>query len=149
MTYDLTMVHWIGIGTIVCVLVLAVGLSIDKYRIQLKRKRFAARASKSFSQIYDEYFKSEGLPFQIVSKVWLNTAEKLRLDPQKLRPTDRFGYELAPVKGYPVEDEILDLADILNDIKDSETLDLQLIDLGKFVVFVSKQQCESSSQQQE
>lgn len=72
-------------------------------------KRFENRPDLSLEQIYREYFARESLPRDLVSELWKEVAESLRLPPGKLRPTDRFDQELAPPGGWEHDDEVMEV----------------------------------------
>lgn len=72
---------------------------------QLRLKRFAARPTLDWGQIYAQFFAGTSFPKQLVCELWLEVARTLRLPPGKLRPSDRFDKELAAVEGWEEGDE--------------------------------------------
>jgi hypothetical protein len=72
-------------------------------------KRFHGRPNLSLEQIHSKFFGQTNFPKELVSELWKEVAESLRLPPGKLRPTDRFDQELAAPKGWEFDDEILDV----------------------------------------
>jgi hypothetical protein len=62
---------------------------------RLRAKRFEKRAEVPFDDIFDEHFQKDGIPRDVAERLWNESAMKLRLDPRKLRPTDRFDSELS------------------------------------------------------
>ena len=97
----------------------AAGGAIFAYRFEEKRLptkhgRFDGREALSPDDIYERYFAGTGMPRERVVAVWLEIAQLLRLDAGKLRPSDRFDSELAPVEGHLVEDELSDIEDLLH-----------------------------------
>lgn len=72
-------------------------------------KAFEGRSELSLDQIYGEFFASRNLPKELVCELWKEVAGSLRLPPGKLRPTDRFDKELAPVKGWEFDDDIVEV----------------------------------------
>ena len=83
-----------------------------KKRLQIKQSRFAQRDSMSLESIARTYYPTFNA--DEVTRLWVLVAQTLALDAEKLRPTDRFDSEFAPVKGYLTEDELVDLEDILS-----------------------------------
>jgi hypothetical protein len=72
-------------------------------------KQFQGRPDLSLEQIHGEFFGRANFPKELVSELWNEVAESLRLPPGKLRPTDRFDKELAAPQGWEFDDEILDV----------------------------------------
>jgi hypothetical protein len=107
-------VKWIlfllGMGGIV-----GLGLFIDSARLHAKRARIANRQKMTIDELYDTYYSATQISKDKVVYYWGVIASLLRLDPQKLRPTDRFAVELAPVNGKELSDEIEDVAQFLVD----------------------------------
>jgi hypothetical protein len=86
---------------------------IEAKRLPTKRARFADRENLNVEEIYERYFSDSGLKKEEVIDLWIKIAQTLHLEPGRLRPTDRFDAELAPVRGYLVEDELVDLEDLV------------------------------------
>ncbi len=61
---------------------------------KLRASKFADRESLSFDQIYERYFGASGLAKDIARELWDEAGASLKVDPKKLRPTDRFSDEL-------------------------------------------------------
>jgi len=103
-------VKWIGVG-VVLLLVAAAGVvfALELRRLPKKRARFADRESVPVLTIFDRYYADRGIDQPTFSRLWTRVAEILRLDATRLRPTDRLDLELAPVKGYLAEDEVVAL----------------------------------------
>jgi len=96
----------------VSVVVLAVIGGVLAWNILPRRqrlKRFECRPNLSLEQIHRQYFARESFPRELVSELWKEVAESLRLPPGKLRPTDRFDQEFAPPSGWEYDDEVLEL----------------------------------------
>lgn len=101
-------------------------------------KRFENRPDLSLEQIHREYFSRENLPRELVSELWKEVAEALRLPPGKLRPTDRFDQVLTPPRGWEYDDEIWEVQWAAERrLKQSGTqVDLsQIITVGDYVRF--------------
>jgi hypothetical protein len=100
-------------AAIIIVVLLALGLSaslVAKQRLPAKRKRFVGREGIPLNEIYSTYFAASNLRETDVVELWAKVAEILKLDPQMLRPEDRFKVEFAPVAGYSsAQDELEDL----------------------------------------
>lgn len=87
---------------------------IEKRRLPEKLSRFADRESLSPDIIYQRYFNSKMMiRVEEFIPVWQEIGALAKLDPEKLRPSDRFKVELTPVSGHLVEDELIDLEDML------------------------------------
>jgi hypothetical protein len=74
-----------------------------------KLERFANRQDLSLDSIYSQFFEANNLPKGLVLELWNEVATPLRIPPGKLRPEDRFNNELAPVKGWELDDDLLDV----------------------------------------
>jgi hypothetical protein len=62
-----------------------------------KRKRqaeFGSRELLTAEDIFATYYGDSGLDKDVVVRLWNECAAKLRIPPEKLRPTDRFEHEL-------------------------------------------------------
>lgn len=84
----------------------------EKKRLEKKRARFADRPPLLLEDIYETHYKDANFDFVSFARFWKELASLLNLDPTKLRPTDRFDEELAPVDGYLAEDELVDIAEM-------------------------------------
>lgn len=63
-----------------------------------KRKRqaeFSDREPLGAEEIFVRYYGDSGLEKSVVGRLWNECAAKLKIPPEKLRPTDRFEHELA------------------------------------------------------
>ena len=97
----------IGIGIAIFLVVHIVIFVLRNFgRIRRKRQRFAHRSALPCDRIYQTYFAESGLDPMDVQESWKELANTLKLDPQRLRPTDRFDRELAPVAGTTKLDEL-------------------------------------------
>ncbi len=96
---------WI-FGLAVCV-VAALLWTFIPYRRRLQR--FTNREDLSFDDIYSQFFRKSDLPKDQVMELWNEVAKALSLPPGKLRPTDRFAKELAPVEGWEFDDDIVEV----------------------------------------
>ena len=101
------------IHAIVLLLLLAVfcaaAYRIGRRRILIKRERFAQRPSIPVGDIYRSFYADSGLNRQEVTRLWNLVASAMKLDPEKLRPGDRFKEDMGPIKGHLVPDELEDL----------------------------------------
>jgi hypothetical protein len=71
--------------------------------------QFADREELSSDSIYRAFFAEQDLPKGLVIELWDEVASPLRLPPGKLRPSDRFDRELAPVRGWEFDDDIVEV----------------------------------------
>ena len=62
-------------------------------------------------QLYTTYFGAGVVSRERFEFLWNAVAATLKLDPNRLRPSDRFDTELSPVEGHLVEDELIDLTE--------------------------------------
>ncbi len=92
---------------------LALGLGtaywLESRRLPKKRARLANRESLSIQDLYLKYYGGTRVQQEAFNRIWETAARELNLDATKLRPSDRFDQELAPVKGHLVEDELVAL----------------------------------------
>lgn len=86
-------------GAIALAAALGFGLAASVWSfVASKRKRraeFSAREPLSAEQVFAKYYAGSGLDKNIVVRLWNECAAKLKIQPEKLRPTDRFELELA------------------------------------------------------
>jgi hypothetical protein len=88
----------------------------DHLRKEKKRKRIKDRTPLSKDEIYQQYYSDSEFQKEDVLFLWVNVAKLLSLDYRKLRPTDSFIDELAPVPGEELSDEsenVLEFLDFL------------------------------------
>lgn len=102
----------VAVALLVCV---KLAYRIEAKRLPTKQARFKDRENLSVEEIYQRYFSDSGLQKEKVLDLWLKIAQTLHLEPGRLRPTDRFDTELAPVQGHHVEDELIDLEELARD----------------------------------
>ncbi len=72
----------------------AYGITIVLLAPRLRRRPLARRPAVPFPQIYREHFASLPYPEETVERVWKELAADLRVDPERLRPADRWDEEL-------------------------------------------------------
>jgi hypothetical protein len=72
--------------------------------------RFKNREELSADIIYTEFFATNNLQKELVSQLWNEVASLLHIPPGKLRPSDRFDKELAPVQDWEFDDETLEVS---------------------------------------
>ncbi len=102
----------VAVALLVCV---KLAYRIEARRLPTKQARFKDRENLNVEEIYQRYFSESGLKKEKVIDIWMKIAQTLHLEPGRLRPTDRFDAELAPVRGYHVEDELIDLEELARD----------------------------------
>jgi hypothetical protein len=89
----------------------------DRDRRTRRRARIVERSPLPVEQVYSMYYRDSGLQEADLMQHWLEVAEILDLDPQKMRPTDRFDVEYAAVATFSFPgDELEDLHDRMLDI---------------------------------
>ena len=72
-------------------------------------EHFADRDDLSPDSIYSQFFAANNLPKELVLELWNEVAVPLRVPPGKLRPSDRFDKELAPMEGWEFDDDAFDV----------------------------------------
>jgi hypothetical protein len=111
-----------------------------------KLKRLTNREELTTDEIYSHFFAGKNLPKELVLKLWNEVADSLHLPKGKLRPTDRFDKELAPVKGWEYDDDIAEVTWAAQHRlkKIGTTFDLSKIQtLGDYVEFFGRLQLEA------
>lgn len=71
--------------------------------------RFVEREELSADSIYSQFFAANNFPRELVAELWNEVALPLRVPPGKLRSSDRFDKELAPVEGWEFDDDTLEV----------------------------------------
>lgn len=120
---------------------------IESQRIPQKQERFRGREKKSLLQINKDYFLEYTIDQSRFEYLWMKAATILKLDPYLLLPSDRFDIELSPVKGFFVEDEIVDLSDFYEDeCKKIGILSRRdkLLTLGEMIIILSTKSAAES-----
>jgi hypothetical protein len=103
-------------SAILCLLMAMFGLvayRVSKNRLPFKRERLSGRNSMSVNEIYNSFYSNSGLDRDKIIGLLNLVATTMKLDVDKLRPTDRFKEDLGPVKGYPIPDELEDLEEVV------------------------------------
>jgi len=109
--------YFVLVAASVCLSAIGYGIWKEVLRRSRRRERIAERESLSEADIYDRFYRKTGLSRAAVLKYWNEVARWLRMPAGKLRPSDRFDVELAPVKGAELDDEIEELSDYLEEEK--------------------------------
>jgi hypothetical protein len=65
------------------------------FAYRLRAKRLSDREKISFENIFVSHFQKDGIRRDVAESLWNESAIKLKLDPRKLRPADRFDSELS------------------------------------------------------
>ena len=92
--------------------VVIVGGAVLVWRFIPQRRRlerFAGRDELSLDSVYSEFFAANKLPKELVLELWNEVAVPLRIPPGRLRPSDRFEKELAPVEGWELDDDTIEV----------------------------------------
>jgi len=94
--------------------------------------RFAAREPLDIDkQVRDAYPEHEYLADTLID-YWGKTASILKIDGRMLRTTDRFDNILAPVPGYPIEDEVDDLSEFVQEALEGTGVSTELAEIKTF-----------------
>jgi hypothetical protein len=112
------------------------GWFIGKKRLGQRAARILGRDSVPLDSVYDKYYATSGLSREDVLKYWKLVASTLKIDPTRMRPEDRFREEYSPVKGYPVEDELVDLEELVRQRCKSLRLDYSKVKIGTLDEFI-------------
>lgn len=94
------------------ILILYLAWRTNDVRRLMRRKRFELRTSLSLDEIYAEVLTKNpnlNMDFSTFCKHWGRISAIMDCDPLKLRPEDSFSDVLSVVKGFPCEDECLDV----------------------------------------
>jgi hypothetical protein len=76
-------------------LLIALGVLAIPYRLRKKELGcLKGRVSIGIEELYERYYANSGLSKASVSEIWNEIATTLRVPPEKLRPTDRFGEDI-------------------------------------------------------
>jgi hypothetical protein len=94
-------VMWVGI--IVLVVAAVYGLLSVFLPERLRKRTICSREPLRFDDIYQRYLSSLPFPKTLLADIWQKVSNDLKLDAEKLRPTDRFNVELGAV-GFPLVD---------------------------------------------
>jgi hypothetical protein len=70
-------------------------------------RRFAGRDVLTLDEVYSRFFAAKDLPKNLVVELWTEVAKPLGVPAGKLRPTDRFDNELAPIEKW--DDDIVEV----------------------------------------
>ena len=89
------------------------GWLIGQNRLKIKRDRFKKRENISLEEIYAQFYQGCGYSKNGFKELWMTISTTLKLDPGKLRPDDSFKANLGSVNGFPVEDELIYLEDMV------------------------------------
>jgi len=134
--------------------ILMAGLFSAWYVRRLRRDRFADREAMVPVEIVSRYYQDAGLNSKTIVRVWVQVAKALSLPPDKLRPTDRFDSELAPLREWNQFDEYLSdlfletaIAHGANSLgEEIKALETECKTLGQLVMWIAKTEPFSSSQ---
>jgi len=95
-----------GVVMVGSVVALLIGQRDEKRK---KLLRFQDRPEMSEEEFFSIYYKESGIAKEIVSEVLMEVSNAIAIPAAKIRPSDRFDYELAPVKGWEFGDGIVEI----------------------------------------
>lgn len=98
-----------------CIVAAAWEVMQNRGRLRKKQGRFAQRERAPVAQIIARFYRDSDLDEAVVRELWLEVAHTLKIDAERLRPSDRFDREFAPVSGASAIDELDELACRLRD----------------------------------
>jgi len=86
-------------GVMALAVAVGFGLAVGARSLVVSRRRrqaiFDGRESLTADEIFVRYYADSGLVKSVVVRLWSECTAKLKIQPEKLRPTDRFEHELA------------------------------------------------------
>ena len=97
---------WLGIAFIVGVIATVVCMTM-RTGSRERTARLSGREDFGSDVIYSQFFEKNHLPRELTLELWNEVARSLGVPPGKLRPTDRFDKELAPVEEW--DDDIVEV----------------------------------------
>ena len=101
----------IGVGLLLVLVAVTIGaIFYDRLVLRARARKFSHRKRLSEAEIHARYYAHSDFSPAELAAVWSVVARIVLIDPQLMRPTDRFEIELAPT--------------IWTDSSDSETSDL-------------------------
>jgi hypothetical protein len=137
---------WAILGVVALLVLTAVLAALsERERRRLKISRFVARELVPVDRLIESLPGRTAFTGSSLVQCWKTAASVLKIDPRLLRPSDRFDHELAPVKGFPVEDELVELGELLQEVIDESGMtedyancDLKLETFGEYVRFLAR-----------
>ena len=93
------------------VLLISIFTMFGVYKKIKKKKadRFEERATLSDEDFFNTFYKDSGISKSVIKEIIKDIATATEIPIGKLRPTDRFDHELAPVKGWEFGDGLIEL----------------------------------------
>lgn len=105
---------------------------LSKKETRRKNNRFINRPDMGIDEFYSSYYRCAGIPQEIVAQVLKDIANATGISECKIRPSDRFDHELAPLKGWEFGDGLIELSWIVNKktgkIKKPKTINFNTVD---------------------
>ena len=121
-----------------CIILLLVRLA-ESHRRKERLSRFADRDPIDLDELVPSSFPKNGDLIEPLRYWWNRAASILRIDPRLLRREDRFDEMLGPVKGHPVEDEVSELGDLVEEAAPaSKELKSPLNTFGECVLYLAQ-----------
>jgi len=78
--------------------------------IRKRRLRFQGRSDMNEEEFFSAYYKEAGIVKETVFEVLRQVADATEIPATRIRPSDRFDRELAPVKGWEFGDGIVEIS---------------------------------------
>jgi hypothetical protein len=91
------------LGIIILIAAMAYGSLSLFLPERLRNRTICGREPLGFDDIYQRYFSASPFSKALLADIWRETSNDLKLDAEKLRPTDRFNVELGAF-GFPLVD---------------------------------------------
>ncbi|MBN1907067.1 MAG: hypothetical protein JW927_18455 [Deltaproteobacteria bacterium] len=105
---------------------------LSKKEARGKNNRFINRPDMGIDEFYSCYYRSAGIPQEKVAQVLREIGNARGISECKIRPSDRFNHELAPLAGWEFGDGLIELSWIVNKktgkIKKPKTINFNTVD---------------------
>jgi hypothetical protein len=99
---------WMAIGLVLVFLPML--LLAGRRMVRKKRSRFQDRADMSEDEFFATYYGDSGVARGVVSEVIQVVANATDIPSTKIRPSDRFDVELAPMPGWEFDDGLAEVS---------------------------------------
>jgi hypothetical protein len=119
----------------------------DRSAKRKRRVRFQDRPEITEDEFFSMYYKESGIAKEIVSDVLRRIANATEISALKIRPSDRFDRELAPVKGWEYGDGLAEISWFVKDKKKEARVreSVQLHTVDDLIRYVARLETQKSS----
>lgn len=95
---------------------------------QRRAIRFDGRRQLSFDEIWDYYYSNSGLRRELVEEALRIIEKAIGVPIGKLRPDDRFSEQLAPERGWEMDDSLAELLWHLRPVPRTDSAVIETVD---------------------